>query len=81
MLLQKGKKTLINHKKYHYLAIAYAYNEFMLYDQNNADTYEGQKKPFLAGRKGVGGGIKKYVATPHIVAPEKGRNSYSGSVW
>ncbi|MFC2119221.1 T9SS C-terminal target domain-containing protein, partial [Bacteroidota bacterium] len=61
------EKTLINHKKYYFLAIAYAHNSFMTYDQNDVNTYSGQKKPFLAGRKGVGGGIKTYEVVPHIV--------------
>ncbi|MFC2132236.1 T9SS C-terminal target domain-containing protein [Bacteroidota bacterium] len=73
------EKTLINHKKYYYVAIAYAHNAFMPYDQNDVDTYSGQRKPFLSGRKGVGGGIKTYEVVPHIVTPEEGGTVIQGS--
>ncbi|MFA6351936.1 MAG: hypothetical protein WCW86_06380, partial [Bacteroidales bacterium] len=53
----EGIRTLVNNKKYYYLAIAYAYNNFQKYDQNDPTTFEGQKKPYLAGRKGAGGPI------------------------
>jgi len=72
-------RTLINHNKYYYLVVAYAFNDFMHYDQNNTDTYEGQRKPYLSGRKGVGGGIKTYEVVPHIIDPEKGGTIIQGS--
>ncbi len=71
-------KTLINHKKYYYIAVAYASNNFLHYDQNDTDTSEGQRTPYLSGRKGVGGAIKTYESIPHIIDPEKGGTVIQG---
>ena len=59
-----GDKTLVNHKQYYYLALAYAYNEYLPYTQEPGiiNGLFGQKKPYLAGRKN----IKLYTAIPHI---------------
>lgn len=59
----KGDTRLVNHKQYYYLAIAYAYNEFMPYTDEPSiiGGLLGQKTPFLAGRKN----IKLYTAIPH----------------
>ena len=60
-----GDVSLINHKTYYYMAIAYAYNNYQEYtvDANNSIALFGQKTPYLAGRKN----IKMYSATPHKV--------------
>ncbi|MBI5218658.1 MAG: T9SS type A sorting domain-containing protein [Bacteroidia bacterium] len=68
----QGDKRLVNNKKYYYVAIAYAYNSYQEYDQNNPDTYFGQKMPYKAGRKGSDGAIKIYEVIPHINTPENG---------
>ncbi|MGM0650917.1 MAG: T9SS type A sorting domain-containing protein, partial [Bacteroidota bacterium] len=60
-----GDKRLINHRHYHYTAIAYGYNETEAYDQQVQETFNGQKKPYLAGRNN----IKKYKAMPHLEDP------------
>ncbi|MBC8342428.1 MAG: hypothetical protein H8E61_00425 [Bacteroidetes bacterium] len=68
-----GDKKLVNHKKYHYIAIAYSYNEYKPYTQEPGviNGLFGQKKPYLAGRKSaVGTSIKAVVGIPHIVSPE-----------
>lgn len=84
---------MINFKNYYYMAVAYAYNNFLTYVQDVGPTaapdtsaahghspsnpgvsfndptsgdYNGQKKPFLAGRRN----IKVYTAIPHDPAPE-----------
>ena len=75
----EGIRTLVNNKKYYYLAIAYAYNNFQKYDQNDPTTFEGQKKPYLAGRKGAGGPIKIYEAIPHKIEPELGGTVIQGT--
>ncbi|MCB0756596.1 MAG: T9SS type A sorting domain-containing protein, partial [Flavobacteriales bacterium] len=63
---------LINHKKYYYMAVAYSYNNYKTYDQNDGNQLDGQKKPYLAGRKNAfGGAIQPVVAIPHITAPEQ----------
>lgn len=68
-----GDNRLVNHKTYYFLAIAYAYNRYLEYDDESfsvtdplAPSNIGQKKPFLAGRKNV----KIYSAIPHMTQPE-----------
>lgn len=67
-----GDRRLVNHKKYYYIAIAYAYNNYKNYDQSDPLQLDGQKKPYKAGRKSVTGAIKVNTGTPHINSPEDG---------
>ncbi len=55
-----GDRRLVNHKQYYYLAVAYSYNEYKKYTIDPTGL-DGQKKPFLAGRKN----IKVYTGIPH----------------
>ena len=61
-----GDKSLINHKTYYFMALAYAYNEAEI----NADPYNpegsGQNVPYKQGRRN----IQAYSAIPHNNAPE-----------
>ncbi|MDX2359879.1 MAG: T9SS C-terminal target domain-containing protein [Crocinitomicaceae bacterium] len=67
----QGDKKLINHKTYYYVAIAYAHNEFLKYDPNDAGFINGQKIPYISSRLGFDGGeIKAVSAIPHNPAPE-----------
>ncbi len=50
-----GDKRLVNHKKYYYMVVSYAYNGSDL-----------QKSKYLQGRKNT----KIYTAIPHIPSPE-----------
>ena len=61
-------RTLVNYKKYYFMAIAYAYNNYVTYsvDEDQPCLY-GQKKPYLAGNKN----IKVYTAIPHKTAMEE----------
>ena len=52
--------TLINHKQYYYMAVAYGYNQYKAYQPDSID--KGQATPYLQGR----GNIKRYTAIPHI---------------
>jgi len=67
-----GDKRLVNHKQYYFLALSYGYNNYMKYTQepNSQIPYisglNGQKKPYLAGRKN----IKVYTGIPHNPSPE-----------
>lgn len=71
-LFATGDRRLVNHKKYYYMAIAYSYNNYKTYDQNDPTALDGQKKPYLAGRKNsTGGAIPSVVGIPHILAPEQ----------
>ncbi len=54
--------TLVNHHTYYFMAIAYAYNNYMEYIPDQTEG-EGQKEPYLAGRKN----IKLYSAIPHKI--------------
>ena len=54
--------SLVNHHTYYFMAIAYAYNNYMEYVPDQTEG-EGQKLPYLAGRKH----IKLYSAIPHKI--------------
>ena len=58
--------TLVNHKSYYFTAIAYGYNMYKRYSDQQAEWDEscgidGQTTPFLSGRKN----ITTYEAIPH----------------
>ena len=68
-----GDRRLVNHKKYYFMAIAYAYNNFLTYSQDPGvlNGLYGQKQPYLAGRKtAIGTAISPVTAIPHNPAPE-----------
>ncbi|MDR2281575.1 MAG: hypothetical protein LBE37_00120, partial [Sphingobacterium sp.] len=50
-----GDRRLVNYKTYYFIAVAYAYNEFLpfsiLYEDIPNDGLLGQKLPYLRGRK------------------------------
>lgn len=56
-LFASGDNRLVNEKEYYFMAIAYAYNNYLEYSVNA----EGQKFPYKAGRRN----IKNYSAIPH----------------
>lgn len=56
-----GQRALVNHKQYYYMAVAYAHNEYKPYTVEPTGL-DGQKKPYLAGRKN----IKVYTGIPHM---------------
>lgn len=70
-LFATGDNRLVNHKKYYYIAIAYAYNNFKQFSLD-VNYLDGQKEPYKAGRKSPSGEITKVIAIPHIPSPEKG---------
>jgi hypothetical protein len=70
-LFASGARTLVNHKKYYYIAVAYAYNNFKDYDPNDPDALDGQKLPYLRSRiSATGQGIEAVVGIPHDPTPE-----------
>ena len=70
-LFATGDRALVNHKKYYYIAVAYAYNNFKTYDPNDPDGLDGQKVPYLRSRiSGTGKGIESVVGIPHDPTPE-----------
>ncbi|MBX7050649.1 MAG: T9SS C-terminal target domain-containing protein [Flavobacteriales bacterium] len=62
-----GDKTLINHKTYYFMVIAYGYNNYRDYD---ISTNSGQDEAFLASRKGSFGTIRPVSGIPHKVLPQ-----------
>ena len=65
--------TLVNNREYYFVAIAYAQNRFKEYSQTEAAYLDGQKKPYLAGRKNENGGsITPITAIPHNPIAENG---------
>ena len=69
-----GRNTrLVNNKEYYFVAIAYAQNRFKEYSQTEAANLDGQKEPYLAGRKDEWGRtITSVVAIPHDPSSENG---------
>lgn len=62
--------TLVNHKTYYYIAIAYAHNEYKEYDPNDAQLLDGQKIPYISSRLSADGTAIKALATiPHSPKP------------
>jgi len=67
-----GDDKLVNFKRYHFLAVAYAANNFKDYDPANVND-PGQKKPYLLGRKSAGGSkITAVTGIPHKPKPQYG---------
>ena len=65
--------SLVNNKEYYYVCVAYAQNRYKEYSQLDPTKLDGQKEPYLAGRKQDGGDpIKVYSAVPHHVESENG---------
>ena len=68
-----GDRRLVNHKTYYYMAIAYAFNEYKEFDATDPLLLDGQKLPYLAGRKtATGASISAVTGIPHIEGPEAG---------
>ncbi|HTX88861.1 MAG TPA: hypothetical protein VMC08_07735 [Bacteroidales bacterium] len=65
-----GDSRLINHKQYYFLAVAYAYNEYKMYQPDSID--KGQKVPYLRGRNN----IQVYTAIPHIPVGQVMNSAY-----
>jgi hypothetical protein len=66
-------KKVVNNKEYYFISVAYGYNQYGQYKEDSpwstfgAPSSEGQKRPYLEGRKS-----KRAYGTPHIPDPEKG---------
>ncbi|MBA3680149.1 MAG: hypothetical protein H0W73_03020 [Bacteroidetes bacterium] len=67
-----SNRKLINNKTYYFLAVAYAYNNYLTYTpdvpvtSNPSSNLLGQKRPYLEGRK-----LKRAAGIPHIPEVEK----------
>lgn len=68
----QGDRTLVNFKRYYYLAVAYAYNNFKDYDPNDPLLLDGQQKKYIVSRKAAVGEVQVQEAIPHAPSPEAG---------
>lgn len=65
--------TLVNNREYYYVCVAYAHNRYKEYSQTDAANLDGQKQPYLAGRKNeMGGTITPITVIPHDPFSENG---------
>lgn len=70
-LFATGSRTLVNHKKYYYIAVSYGYNQYLAYDPTNPALIDGQKQPYLRSRiTGFGKAIESQIGIPHDPTPE-----------
>ncbi len=68
-----GDRTLVNHKTYYYIAVAYGYNNFKDYDPNDPSKFDGQKTPYIASRLSFDkSAIAAVPGVPHSPRPELG---------
>ena len=65
----QGSNTLINHRTYYFMALAYGFNN---YRDFNPESGTGQDVQYKASRKGAVGSIRMYSGTPHLPSPESG---------
>ncbi len=69
----EGDRRLINHKKYYFTAVAYAYNNYAPFDP---DEVIGQRTPYLEGRRNIGDGDNPFYTI--IPRPITDRNLMAG---
>lgn len=69
-----GNNKLINHKKYYFTVVAYAYNNYEQFDP--ADVV-GQRKPYLEGRRNIGDGdAPSYTVIPRPIVYKNLNSGY-----
>ena len=72
-------KSLINHKKYYYAVIAYAYNNFEVFDPLTQPVV-GQQRSYLPGRKAADGPIKIFTVIPRPIVDQELNAKYGDGV-
>ena len=65
---------LVNNKQYYFLALAYAYNNYLPFGMNLPNS-SGQTQPYLSGRKN----IQTYIGMPHLTVNGTVLNSEYGN--
>ena len=50
----EGDRRLVNHRKYYFTAVAYAYNNYLEFDQTREGEDPGQDTPYLEGDRNIG---------------------------
>lgn len=71
-LFAQGDRKLVNHKRYYFMAVAYAFNQYKPYNPNDPNLLDGQKKAYLQSRKTAIGDIRPVEGIPHLPLPELG---------
>jgi hypothetical protein len=71
-LFAQGSSQLVNFKRYYYIAVAYAHNNYKTYIPDDPIALDGQKKRYILSRKAPMGEAVAVEAIPHISAPEAG---------
>ena len=75
-LFAQGQPKLVNFKRYYYMAIAYAHNNYKTYIPDDPTYIDGQKKPYLSSRKAAVGEVLVMEGIPHNPAPENDGTNY-----
>ncbi len=61
----EGDRRLVNHRRYYFTALAYAFNEYEPFDPKDII---GQRRPYLEGRRNIGDGDNPfYIAIPRPI--------------
>ncbi len=61
----EGGRGLVNHKEYYFYVLAYAQNDYLTFVPGiSGDNANGQKTPYLAGRRNIGENSKPYLGIP-----------------
>ena len=71
-LFAQGSSQLVNFKRYYYIAVAYAHNNYKTYIPDDPIALDGQKKRYILSRKAPMGEAVAVEAIPHISTPEAG---------
>lgn len=71
-----GDRRLVNFKRYYYMAISYAHNNFKTYSPDDAASLDGQKLPFIPSRKAAIGEVKVVEGIPHNPVAEASGTAY-----
>ncbi|MBY5956548.1 hypothetical protein KUV50_00270 [Membranicola marinus] len=69
----RNDRELVNHKKYYFMTVAYAYNNFEEFDYKSVT---GQRKPYLEGRRNV----KVYTGLPRPITYSETYTDYGQGV-
>jgi hypothetical protein len=69
LFAKSDDKSLVNHKKYYFVAVAYGHNNFLDFDKNGGS---GQKRPYIEGRLNV----KSYIGIPRPIVDRNQKADY-----
>lgn len=73
----EGDRRLVNHRKYYFAAVAYAYNNYLEFDQNRQGEDPGQDTPYLEGDRNIGDGENGfYTVIPRQILDRKLQSRY-----